>query len=553
MSNTRSQLLISVSLRCCLALLLLGIGSSLLYAAPKSSKSKRMTEEEIRRYNIRRFDLHHLTVWGGVGYSALLHSNSTYNTGLNYQGDFSAKLLGGGGGLLGIGYEYNYKHWLVSVGPEFRIWSSADRLEWSAPYEVTNLDYNQTKRYYMSDAREQQVLGQVMLPMMVGGTWDKVYFKAGVKLGYTVLRTMKQTMDVQPAILDPEAYVEWQSDMQGHYNSVSQSVKNTGTNPFGLDIALSAEVGINLDQFLSAEWRANNEKREHPHRMRLALFADFGLNNMSLQGDEAMATTLTPEAIATQSWMRSEWGAKHLSSMIIGVKFSWLLQMNKIKPEKTLNGYLAIRTYDDSTLKPLAGVAVQVKNMTTKRENKRSTSSRGLISRREPKGDFLINAQYNGYDSIINMPYYHGEGNDTVQLAMHKIVVETIAPVEEDTIVPLPTVTEQPIVLENLFFATNKTTILPQSEEDLLRLYRLLSQHPEIRIRITGHTDNVGSIRSNQILSEGRANSVRQNMIERGIDPSRIEAEGKGELVPIDTNDTDEGRQNNRRVEFIIL
>lgn len=540
-------------LRCFLVLLLVSLGCPSAWAASKSTKSKRMTEEQIRRYNIRRFDLHHITVWGGAGYSALLHSNQTYNNGLNYQGDFSAKLLGGGGGLLGFGYEFNHKHWLVSVGPEFRIWSSADRLQWSLPYEVTNLKYDQAKRYYMNNAREQQVLGQVMLPVMVGGTWDKVYFKAGVKLGYTVLKPMKQTMDVQPAILDPEAYVEWQSSMQGHYNSVPQSVKNTGNNPFGLDIALSAEVGINLDQFLSAEWRTNNEKRTHPNRMRLALFADFGLNNMSLRRDEAMATTLTSEAIATQSWMRSEWGAKHLSSMIIGVKFSWLLQMNKVKPEKKVNGYLAIHTYDERTLKSLAGVAVQVKNVATKRENKHSTSSRGLISKREPQGDYLISAQYNGYDSIINMPYYHGEANDTVQLALSRKVIYTDEPIVEDTIVPLPTVTEQPIVLENLFFATNKTTILPQSEEDLLRLYQLLSQHPNIRIRITGHTDNVGSIRSNQILSEGRANSVRQNMIDRGIDPSRIETEGKGELAPIDTNDTDEGRQNNRRVEFIIL
>ena len=107
--------------------------------------------------------------------------------------------------------------------------------------------------------------------------------------------------------------------------------------------------------------------------------------------------------------------------------------------------------------------------------------------------------------------------------------------------------------MHNLFFATNETKILPQSEAGLQDLFTLLNENPKIRIRITGHTDNVGNDRDNQILSEGRAQSIRQEMIDRGISPTRIEAEGKGETMPIDTNDTEEGRQNNRRVEFVVL
>ena len=84
-------------------------------------------------------------------------------------------------------------------------------------------------------------------------------------------------------------------------------------------------------------------------------------------------------------------------------------------------------------------------------------------------------------------------------------------------------------------------------------LYDLMNENPEIRIRITGHTDNVGSDEANQKLSEGRANSVRDDLIRRGIAPERIEAEGKGESQPITTNDTEEGRAQNRRVEFVIL
>lgn len=108
-------------------------------------------------------------------------------------------------------------------------------------------------------------------------------------------------------------------------------------------------------------------------------------------------------------------------------------------------------------------------------------------------------------------------------------------------------------VMRNLHFATNKTHILSSSEEALEALFGYLERNPEIRIKIMGHTDNVGKDAANQRLSEGRAQAVREDLIKRGIDASRIEAEGYGETRPIDTNDTEEGRQNNRRVEVEVL
>lgn len=108
-------------------------------------------------------------------------------------------------------------------------------------------------------------------------------------------------------------------------------------------------------------------------------------------------------------------------------------------------------------------------------------------------------------------------------------------------------------VVKNLHFATNKTRILPSSEEALQALYMYLERNPEVRIRIIGHTDNVGKDAANMKLSDGRANAVMQDLIERGISADRIQAEGRGETQPIDTNDTEEGRQNNRRVEIEIL
>ena len=81
----------------------------------------------------------------------------------------------------------------------------------------------------------------------------------------------------------------------------------------------------------------------------------------------------------------------------------------------------------------------------------------------------------------------------------------------------------------------------------------MLSENPDVRILITGHTDSQGADMYNQVLSEKRAASVKAEMVKRGIAADRIETNGKGESEPIDTNDTEEGRQNNRRVQITVL
>ncbi|MBQ4390393.1 MAG: OmpA family protein [Paludibacteraceae bacterium] len=108
-------------------------------------------------------------------------------------------------------------------------------------------------------------------------------------------------------------------------------------------------------------------------------------------------------------------------------------------------------------------------------------------------------------------------------------------------------------IMNDLFFASNRTRILSSSEKSLNDLYMFMQRNPEVRIKIMGHTDSVGKDAANQKLSEGRANAVRDDLIERGVAPERIEAIGYGESRPIDTNDTEEGRQNNRRVEIEIM
>ena len=80
-----------------------------------------------------------------------------------------------------------------------------------------------------------------------------------------------------------------------------------------------------------------------------------------------------------------------------------------------------------------------------------------------------------------------------------------------------------------------------------------LEQNPTVEIEIAGHTDSKGTDEYNVNLSQGRSQAVVDYLASQGIDRGRLTAHGYGEAKPIDTNDTEEGRANNRRVEFTVL
>ena len=108
-------------------------------------------------------------------------------------------------------------------------------------------------------------------------------------------------------------------------------------------------------------------------------------------------------------------------------------------------------------------------------------------------------------------------------------------------------------VLEDCNFETGKAELLPEAFPVLDELVSYLVRKDDERIEIQGHTDNVGTAKSNQVLSENRANTVRNYLITKGIDPNRLTAKGYGFTVPVADNKTAEGRAQNRRTEVKIL
>ena len=109
-------------------------------------------------------------------------------------------------------------------------------------------------------------------------------------------------------------------------------------------------------------------------------------------------------------------------------------------------------------------------------------------------------------------------------------------------------------VLENIFFNTGQSNIKQESLVELDRVYELLKVHPNLVIRINGHTDNVGDAAFNQQLSEKRAQAVAKYLLNYGLSPERVSAKGFGETQPIASNDFEiGGRSLNRRTEVEIV
>ena len=100
---------------------------------------------------------------------------------------------------------------------------------------------------------------------------------------------------------------------------------------------------------------------------------------------------------------------------------------------------------------------------------------------------------------------------------------------------------------------TGSANLRSESFTELGKLKDLLTENPSMAIEIYGHTDNVGSDQANQTLSENRAHAVFDYLVGHGIGKTRLAFKGFGETTPIDSNDTEDGRQSNRRTEFVIV
>ena len=585
---------------------------------------------------------HRLGFWGQVGYSNLFTSGIQYTpatSGANPIG-FQNKDNGFVGGGAGLGYQLRFKQFLMTVGAEFNTYNSVMAISnqqdgtFALQYGMEPYASSMIFHYTFNPLKEQIIGGFAQVPLLFGMEHKNIplFWQVGAKAGIGVWGQSTLSGTYTTDIEDKEL-IGGLTDMYNHALVTDEALKRPANKvSFGLNVAATAEVGVNLDPWM------NNSKT----KVRVSVFADYGvLNVQKYKAPEAitgwpnatqdiptvMMADNNPLNFATQSALSTTSAANaKVNPFLVGAKIAvWFelprkqLVVSPMPPKPQPR--LGIYAFDEEAQIALGGVSVEVLDAADKAK-KKSTNKQGLLKvGRVDEGQYRVVATKNGYFTTDTIMHLVEEFTyDTIQVPLRRIPApiiptlcmniyddETKDPIEalvrltslSDTIVlyaaqsaddgfvetPLTAgdyiahltaqgympkddtihfvqdtvdIFMQPIKegikvkIENLFFATNKTYILPQSEQAMSDLATFLLENPTVTIHITGHTDAVGTDEANQILSEGRANAVRQNLIDRGVAPERMTAEGKGEKEPIADNDTEEGRQLNRRVEFVI-
>lgn len=193
--------------------------------------------------------------------------------------------------------------------------------------------------------------------------------------------------------------------------------------------------------------------------------------------------------------------------------------------------------FDKKTNNPIKS-KVEIVGKTNRRALMRSELEDGRFEQEVSKLDwYVITASAEGF---LN-------ATDSIQLES-----EDMTPVTKDIYLQ-PIEVGLTVRLKNIYFDTDKTVLKPESFVELNKVVEFLKSNAHVEIEISGHTDSQGSDQYNINLSQGRSQAVVDYIVSQGIDRERLTAHGYGESKPIDTNDTDAGRANNRRVEFTVV
>ena len=211
--------------------------------------------------------------------------------------------------------------------------------------------------------------------------------------------------------------------------------------------------------------------------------------------------------------------------------------------------YLSVEVRDAST-KGLVVSKVELEDLRGSNSSRVSSDVNGKIITTISPGEYAMSVSKPGY-------LFHSENivlDRETTLADPFIYVVYLQPIVKDPVkVDTKVIESAPVILNNVFFETGSAFLLPRSDGEIFKLAELLEENSELNIKIIGHTDNVGNDSDNQKLSEERAKTVYNRLIAAKISKDRLAYEGRGESVPIADNETAEGRQKNRRTEFVII
>ena len=514
---------------------------------------------------------HYLRLYGKAGYAAMFDDLSKLTKNSDQPAMLSnQKLLGGPGLGIGFGYDYEYRYFRASVGIEFNWLRSTSKYAFDMHRPVTltqtgvkdlivPLDY--TYRFgYLNETRNIMHVG---IPVMVGAQLNRYFLMVGVRAGYNLVGNATTSGEIDVTAWDPTLISQIGGNKDFGLTNYTLDKNKHKLDLKQPELSILAEFGLDLDEWLQVQPKKKKKGRKSKPSFKeslhykVSVFAEYSLLNQngSTADMQNMATfnriavsdmnsMLTmPKAVASTD-------APALKNLFVGLKFAVQFQIPEKKPvappvkkprpvkqreehaRQEVTAQLNGIVYNLETQLPIKADVVLLDSTGQEVYNSQSDSTKGTFATKLPAGRYHILINKQGY-----LPY-----DEDIEFSLEALKFE-LQPLKKGTT----------YIIRNLYFDTNATTIQERSEESLKELFSFLNDNKDVRIKLIGHTDSVGKDEDNQILSEGRAQSVMQEMIERGIDPERLEAEGRGESEPIDTNDTEEGRQNNRRVVVEIL
>ncbi len=197
------------------------------------------------------------------------------------------------------------------------------------------------------------------------------------------------------------------------------------------------------------------------------------------------------------------------------------------------------KVYDNKTKKPLSSEILY--------EDLKTNKKVGIANSNPSTGEYKIILPYGKEYGFFAKKSGYMALSDNIDLTDIKEYTE----IQRDLYL-IPIEVNQQIVLNNLFFIKGKAELYPSSYPELDRLVEILKENKEMKIEVQGHTNNVGDRKLLLELSEKRALAVKDYLVDKGIEASRITTKGFGPDKPIATNETEEGRKKNQRVEFKI-
>ena len=532
-------------------------------AADTATPAKTLTPEPEKLTN-------YLRLYGKVGYAAMLDNTSIVNkkSDANVSPLLSNRLIPGGPGLgIGFGYDLEYRYLRFSTGIELNWLRSTSKYAFDAnrPMAVYQNEQplNMLYTYRFGYLNETRNIVHVGVPVLIGAQFDRYFFMVGARAGYNILGNATTFGNYDVTAYDPQLIQTLGNNQQLGLQTYSLDKHKHKLDLKQPELSVLAEFGVDLDEWLQyvpkKKKKGRNAKpsfRESLH-YKVSLFAEYEVlnqNGMAKNNNAvefASANTVPVSDVNTVLSIPDASGnLGALNNLFVGAKFAIQFQI----PEK----------------KPVAPPVKKPRPVKQRQEQKRtevSTHLNGMVYNAETmrplKADIIINDMEGFQQFASESDSLKGTFKTTLPVGKYHIVInkQGYMPFEDDVEFSVEALTFylQPVkrgntyTIRNLYFDTNATTIQPQSEKSLNDLFTFLKENPEVRIKLIGHTDSVGKDEDNQVLSDGRAKSVRQEMINRGIEEDRMEAEGRGESEPIDTNDTEEGRQHNRRVVVEIL